>query len=484
MLISILSAVIILGLLIVVHEAGHFVMAKRLGIRVLRFSIGYPPRIWGIRRGETEYVLGATPFGGYVRMLGDEVGEDPRAEELNTFLREIGFDLIGAAAIYGASQPTGGPLIEHRTDAGDPKHGAIDRGGVSAVPADESDARLQAIAHRFGGGGLDVGGRSGAAEILGRELRPEEDLLLGAVVRTGSAEKARELLCENPPAALIDAFRARAFPTQRLAKRVAVVMAGPVSNLLFAPILLTLVFMYGVPSLLPVIGKVESAMPAAAAGLKSGDRITVVNGKRTETWADFSNAIKAQKGAPVHLEIVRSSTGYSQRLNLLIQPKLVAETTAYGTSVKQWIIGVMPRGDETTTRYNPFMAAYKGVETSFSMTRDLVTGISSMVSGAIPVREALGGPIMIAQMAGHEAHEGLANLAMFTVMLSLELGIINLLPVPLLDGGHLLFFAFEGVRGKPLDLRHRELALQVGLFLLVALMAFVIFNDISRIVQG
>jgi regulator of sigma E protease len=484
MLISILSAVIILGLLIVVHEAGHFVMAKRLGIRVLRFSIGYPPRIWGIRRGETEYVLGATPFGGYVRMLGDEVGEDPRAEELNTFLREIGFDLVGAAATSAALQPTGGPSIEHRTDAGDPKHGAIDRANASAVPADESEARLQAIAHRLGGEGLDVGGSSGAAEILGRELRPEENLLLGAIVRTGSAEKARELLCENPPAAIIDAFRARAFPTQRLAKRVAVVMAGPVSNLLFAPILLTLVFMYGVPTLLPVIGKVEPAMPAAAAGLKSGDRIMGVNGERTETWSDFSSAIKAQKGAPVHLEIDRSSTGYSQRLNLVIQPKLEAETTPYGTSVKQWIIGVMPRGDETTTRFNPFTAAYKGVTTSVSMTRDLVSGIASMVSGAIPVREALGGPIMIAQMAGHEAHEGLANLAMFTVMLSLELGIINLLPVPLLDGGHLLFFAFEGVRGKPLDLRHRELALQVGLFLLVALMAFVIFNDISRIVQG
>jgi regulator of sigma E protease len=96
----------------------------------------------------------------------------------------------------------------------------------------------------------------------------------------------------------------------------------------------------------------------------------------------------------------------------------------------------------------------------------------------------LGGPILIAQMAGRQAQEGFANVALFTVMLSLQLGIVNLLPVPLLDGGHLLFFAFERVRGKPLALRHREVALQVGLFLLVALMAFVIFNDITRIVQG
>jgi regulator of sigma E protease len=484
MLISIISAVIILGLLIVVHEAGHFMMAKRLGIRVLRFSIGYPPRIWGIRRGETEYVLGATPFGGYVRMLGDEVGEEPRAEELNTYLREIGFDLIGAARNSGAFQRKAEPPIEYPKDAGAPEPAAMSPVSAPAAPADESEARLQAIAHRLAGEGLDVGERSEAAEIVGRELRPEENILLGAIVRTGSAEKAREFLCENPPGVVVDAFRARAFPTQRLAKRVAVVLAGPLSNLLFAPILLTLVFMYGIPTLLPVIGKVEPAMPAATAGLKSGDRIAAINGEVTETWADFSNSIKALNGAPVHLEIERSSPGYSRRLNLVIQPKLVAATTPFGTSVKQWIIGVMPRGDETTTRFSPFMAAYKGVKTSVSMTRDLVSGIVSIVSGAIPMREALGGPIMIAQMAGREAHEGLANVAIFTVMLSLELGLINLLPVPLLDGGHLLFFAFEGVRGKPLDLRHRELALQVGLFLLVALMAFVIFNDISRIVQG
>jgi regulator of sigma E protease len=484
MLISIVSAVIMLGLLIVVHEAGHFMMAKRLGIRVLRFSIGYPPRIWGVRRGETEYVLGATPFGGYVRMLGDEVGEDPRAEELNTFLREIGFDLIGAARGSGAYPRTVEPSIEYRKAVGDSEPGVTESANQSAVGADGPESQLQAIAHRLAGGGLDVGERAGTAEILGRELRPEENVLLGAIVSTGSAEKARQFLSENPPDAVVEAFRARAFPTQRLAKRVAVVLAGPLSNLLFAPILLTLVFMYGIPTLLPVIGKVEPAMPAAAAGLKSGDQIEVVNGERTETWSDFSLAIKAQKGAPVHLEIERASAGHSQRLNLVIQPKLQAESTPYGTSVKQWIIGVMPRGDETTTRFNPFMAAYKGVVTSVSMTRDLVVGIANIVSGAIPVREALGGPIMIAQMAGREAHQGLANFAMFTVMLSLELGLINLLPVPLLDGGHLLFFAFEGVRGKPLDLRHRELALQVGLFLLVALMAFVIFNDISRIVQG
>jgi regulator of sigma E protease len=478
-MLTIVSAVVILGLLIVVHEAGHFLMAKRLGVRVLRFSIGYPPKLWGFRRGETEYIIGGTPFGGYVRMLGEEVGEEPRSEELHTFLCEIGFDLIGAA---GRTAPAVEP--EFKVAVGESARVAPITSSESALAGDDPDSRLQALADRLGSAGLDAGANSPAVAIVGRELRPEESVLLGAIQRAATVEKARELLCENPPEAITQAFRARAFPTQRLAKRVAIVVAGPLSNLIFAPILLTLVFMYGVPTILPVIGKVSADMPAAAAGLRAGDRILAVDGKSTNTWIDFSSAVKSHDGAPIKIEIERLGGGATERLNLVIKPKLEEEQSVFGTSAKQWIIGVMPRGDEVIKRDNPFTAAYKGVVTSVSMTGELVMGIASIVSGAIPVRQALGGPIMIAQMAGREAHQGLAAVAMFTVMLSIQLGLINLLPVPLLDGGHLLFFVFEGVRGKPLELRHREIALQVGLFLLVALMAFVIFNDISRIVQG
>ena len=172
------------------------------------------------------------------------------------------------------------------------------------------------------------------------------------------------------------------------------------------------------------------------------------------------------------------------RQELTITPKREDEMTVYGNKVPTWIIGVLPRGDEQIKRYGPIEAVERGVTQTVEMAATLVIGIWQIVNGSTPVRQALGGPIMIAQMAGKEAHEGLSAVLMFTVMLSLELGIINLLPVPLLDGGHLLFFAFEGLRGKPLQLRTREMALQVGLLLLVALMAFVIFNDISRIVQG
>jgi len=447
---SILYAALVFAVLVVVHEAGHFAMAKKVGVRVLRFSVGYPPKVFGMRRGETEYSIGATPFGGYVRMLGDEVGEEPKPEELTLYLHEIGLDLIGAARARGVIQAGG-----------------------------EFDENLRALADRLGGSDAGV-----AHSVIGRALKPDEAILLGEVGRQPKVDDAIKSLAERPPTKLVEAYCKRAFPTQPLGKRVLIVLAGPLANIIFAPILLTFVFMTGVPELLPVVGKTTNNLPAAKAGLRAGDRILAVDGRPMETWTDFSKTVKAGDGSPIKLEIDRQQKGASARSTIVIKPTRLDQKTIYGTNAITWVIGVQPSGDEITRRYGPFGAVKEAGKTSVEMTVQMVVGIASIFSGTTPVREALGGPIMIAQMAGKEAHEGFANLAMFTVMLSLELGIINLLPVPLLDGGHLLFFVFEGVKGKPLELRYREAMLQVGLFLLVALMAFVIFNDISRIVQG
>ncbi|HEY6418291.1 MAG TPA: site-2 protease family protein [Candidatus Binataceae bacterium] len=445
MLISIAVAAIILGVLIIVHEAGHFFMAKRLGVRVLRFSIGYPPKLFGFRRGETEYAIGATPFGGYVRMLGDEVGEDPKAEELGNYLREIGYDILEATA----------------------RHGQV---AVGSTP----DERLKFIAEKNAPG----------ASAIGRDFEPEEALLLNEIRATGSLTNAIGALCANPPAALLESFRARAFPTQSLYKRVLIVLAGPLANIIFAPILLAFIFMYGVPVLVPIVGEAKANLPAYAAGLRPGDRIVAINGQPASSWSDFADTVRASGGAALKLDIERKKGSSVERQSLVIKPAREEQKTVYGTMAAAWIIGVLPRGDEFVRRLDPVRATSLAVVSAAQMSGELVVGLASIVSGATPVRQALGGPIMIAQMAGREAHRGLASVVLFTVMLSLELGIINLLPVPLLDGGHLAFFAVEGLRGRPLELRYREMALQVGLFLLVALMAFVIFNDISRIVQG
>ena len=476
---SILYAALVFAVLVVVHEAGHFAMAKKVGVRVLRFSIGYPPKLFGIRRGETEYSVGATPFGGYVRMLGDEVGEKPTAEEITLYLHEVGLDLIGAARARGVLQ-AGSGFDDNLRALADRLGSAPDLGiaARAAIPVQSGNATALAVPPPAPTLAL------GPISAVGRELKPDEAILLSEVRRQPKVDDAIKSLAADPPAALVEAYCKRAFPTQPLGKRVLIVLAGPLSNIIFAPILLTFVFMYGVPQLLPVVGKATKDLPAAKAGLLAGDRILSVNGRPMESWDDFSRTIKAGNGSPITLEVSRPQGGSSEHATVVIKPTRLDQKTIYGTNATAWVIGVQPRGDETTKRYGPLGAVKEAGQTSVEMSIQMVVGIASIFSGSTPVREALGGPIMIAQMAGQEAHRGFANLAMFTVMLSLELGIINLLPVPLLDGGHLLFFIFEGVKGKPLELRYREAMLQVGLFLLVALMAFVIFNDISRIVQG
>ncbi len=429
-------------------------MAKRLGVRVIRFSIGYPPRVWGFRRGETDYSIGATPLGGYVRMLGDEIAEEPSASTLEGYIKEIELDLLEDA-----------------------------RGtGWLAASAKTGDDAVAAIASALAPAAGEAISSERAVAILGHEPNVEEALVLREVAKAGTVKRARELLCSGRPSTLIERFNLRAFPSQPLSRRIAIVLAGPFANILFAPIVLTIVFMLGVPVTLPVLGQILPDKPGAVAGLRVGDRIVSVDSQPIDSWEVLSREIRNSKGKALQL-MVRRPAGSDNLVKVVVQPKQeVEEAPIFGDKASVWIIGVLPRGDEVIKHERPFAALGRGVVGSWSISHDIVVGIFKIIDGSTPARKALGGPIMIAQMAGKEAHQGFADVAMFTVMLSLELGIINLLPVPLLDGGHLAFFVIEGIRGKPLKLRHREIAMEVGLFLLFLLMAFVILNDISRII--
>ncbi len=457
MITSILSAVIIFGVLIIVHETGHFLMAKRSGVRVIRYSVGYPPKLFGIRRGETEYAFGATPMGGYVKMLGDEVAEEPTAETLEGYVKEVQLDLLEAARQHGTAASLG----------------------------TEPQQMLLALARRLAPAAAGSANSAEAEAILGRALRPDEALLLAEVERRGSVDEAVKALVETRPAVLLERYRAQAFPTQSLATRIKIVLAGPLANILFAPVLMAIVFMYGVPYVKPILGEIKKGMPAYSAGLRKGDQIVAVNGQKIENWADLSDAIKADSGAPIKIDFTRPAPNASpSQMSLQVTPIREKEDTGFGNKAPVWIIGVLPRGDEGVKRYGPLSAMYESVVSTAELSGRLVMGIALIINGTTPARQALGGPIMIAKMAGKEAKQGFADVAGFTVMLSLELGIINLLPVPLLDGGHLFFFLIEGLRGKPLQLRHREFAMQIGLLLLVALMTFVIVNDISHIMHS
>jgi regulator of sigma E protease len=458
MITSILSAVIIFAVLIIVHETGHFLMAKRSGVRVLRYSVGYPPKVFGIRRGETEYAFSATPLGGYVKMLGDEVAEEPTTETLESYVKELELDLLEAARAHGTAAASLG---------GDPAQMTL------------------ALAHRLAPAARGAATSAEAQAILGRDLRPGEGLLLAEIETRGSVDQAVKALAEGRPPRLLQSYRAEAFPTQSLGARIKIVLAGPLANIMFAPVLMAIVFMYGVPFLKPILGEIKQGMPAYAAGLRKGDQIVGVDGKKVESWADLSDAIKSSKGAELKIDFLRPAPNASpSQMSLTVKPVREKEDTGFGNKTAVWIIGVLPRGDEGVKRYGPIMASYESVVSTAQLSGRLVMGIVMIINGTTPARQALGGPIMIAKMAGKEAQQGFADVAGFTVMLSLELGIINLLPVPLLDGGHLFFFLIEGLRGRPLQLRHREFAMQIGLLLLVALMTFVIVNDISHIMHS
>ncbi len=471
MLTSIISAIIILGSLVLIHEAGHFLVAKRCGVRVLRFSIGYPPKLFGIRRGETEYVIGGTPFGGYVRMLGDEIGDELGPSDVQTFLTEVSRDLTTAAEQAAQSDAEVRKLLE----TGREQAGQLARVSSGETGPDALFALTEALR-------LSPDPEVLLRKILGREPREDERDLLDEVARRKDSGDAIRFLSEHRPPSLARQIEKRSFPTQSLARRFAIVLAGPAANILLAPLLMAIVFIYGVPKLLPVIGKLQKDMPAAKAGLEPGDHIVAINGKPVSSWEDLSAAIKESNGARLQIKLQRKSGAATNTETLTLTPVHVSEPGSMGGP--QWVIGVLPSGDSIIERENPLLAVPHAFVETAKMSVLLVVGIAHIIDGSTPVRQALGGPIMIAQIAGREARQGLASVLMFTVMLSLELGIINLLPVPMLDGGHLFFFVIEGLRGRPLKVRHREIAQQVGLFLLVMLMAFVIFNDISRIVQG
>jgi regulator of sigma E protease len=448
MLLSIVVAAFVLGLLIIVHEGGHFLVAKWFGVRVVRFSIGYPPKIFGFRRKQTEYAIGAVPLGGYVKMLGEEVSEGAGPKEVESYLREIALDLrsqLGReTGVWGS------------------------RGDANELAFAELASRLSAT----------------DGETSAGKLTPQQSLLCAEIQRHRSVEEAIRSLAQAPPAVILDGLRRCSFPLQSLFKRTMIVLAGPVANVVFAPLLLTVIFIWGVPLLLPVVGQVDKKTPASEAGLRPGDKVVAIDGQPIGSWEDLSQAIKASNGARLQLVVERRDAAGVHRQLLSVKPARQHEKTVYGAEAAVWIIGVLPRGDETLVRFSPFKAMFRAGEVSAQMTTMLVAGIVRVIDGAMPAREALGGPLMIAQMAGREARKGMLNLAMFIVMLSLELGIINVLPIPMLDGGHLLFFACEGLRGKPLKLQHREMALQLGLLFLAGLVAFVIFNDISHIVRG
>lgn len=361
MLTSLISFLIVLGVLIFVHELGHFWVAKRSKVGVLKFSLGFGPKLFGIKRGETEYLISAFPLGGYVKMLGD----DP-SEEL-----------------------------------------------------------------------------------------PEED-------------------------------RGRAFNYKSVGTRMAIVFAGPFANFILAWLIFMMILAMGLAipiprldSALPNINNVLPGSPAEQAGIKSGDRVRSIDGVNIDTWDEMTKVVRRSADKKLHFIVERGG----RMVETDVTPKAAPNSTEKappGAAVGQIGVSSQQLVGEVIKADSIFMAPVLAAKALWEWCGVIVESVKKLVTAEVSAKN-IGGPVLIAQQAGAQAKEGILPLIMFMAVISINLGILNLLPIPVLDGGHLFFFMIEALIGKPLDIKHREIAQQIGLVLLLGLMLFAMYNDIVRI---
>lgn len=312
-------------------------------------------------------------------------------------------------------------------------------------------------------------------KIIGKKIGETEYLLsalpLGGYVKmVGEGEQEVELTEEQ---------KAHAFSEQPPLKRMVIVAAGPVFNLLSAYIIFIVIFMMGVPAVTTKIGDVVPGKPAAKAGLMAGDIINGVNGTRVARWDDFAKIIAEGKIAPLDLDVQR---GKSQ-LRFKMVPENRTSKNILGDTVTQPVVGVVAAGETVIDHFPPGEAIARGSIQSWNVTKLTFLSLVRLVERAIPLN-TIGGPIMIVKMAGQQAAAGSVNFLAFVALLSINLGVLNLLPVPILDGGHLAFFTIELIIGRPVSKRSREIAQQIGLVLLISLMMLAFYNDIARMFTG
>ena len=286
-----------------------------------------------------------------------------------------------------------------------------------------------------------------------------------------------KMVGEEPDAEIDPADIPVSFTDKSVYKRILIVAAGPLFNLLLAVIIFFGIFQVsGTYILKPVVGAVKENTPAYRAGLQEGDRIAAINRTEIESWEEMSGFISRSNGQAIELMVERNGG----RTAVQIQPEMTTTKNLFGEDTRRYVIGITAAGEFFSRSLNPIQAMGESIAQTYEITKLTILSIVKLIQGSVST-DTLGGPIMIAQMAGEQAREGATNLVFFIALLSINLAILNILPIPVLDGGHLLFFFIEAVRGKPVNTRIREIAQQAGIFVLLLLMIFVFYNDITRL---
>jgi len=293
-------------------------------------------------------------------------------------------------------------------------------------------------------------------------------LPLGGYVKMVGEEPDEELPPEQIPLS---------FTHKPVLQRMLIVFAGPFFNILLAILIFWgIALAAGVTVLQPVIGAVKEPSPAQRAGFLPGDRVVAIDGFPVESWEAMADRIHASLGREIAVTVERDG----ERFVLRVAPEPAVTRNLLGEEAPRYIIGIGSAGAVETRPLGFFEAASESLRQTAGIVGLMVRIVAKLLTGGISV-DTVGGPLMIAQMAGDQARAGIASLFQFIAVISVNLAVINLLPIPVLDGGHLLFFAIEAVRGRPVRLKVREIAQQVGMVLLIMLMILVFYNDITRL---
>jgi regulator of sigma E protease len=287
-----------------------------------------------------------------------------------------------------------------------------------------------------------------------------------------------KMVGEEPDAELDPEQIPISFTHKSVLKRMMIVAAGPAFNIFLAIIIFFGFFqIYGRVELEPVVGSVLENSPAMKAGLKTGDRILSMDQHLVATFSDMSDMVSKSRGKPIRFNILSNGN----TLSLDIVAELKQDHNLFGEPVDRYMIGVGASGKHARSiALNPLEAFHQSLVQTTEVSKLMFVGIVKMIKGDISAKN-LGGPIMIAQMAGDQAKQGIASLIYFIAFISINLAILNFLPIPVLDGGHLMFFLIEAVAKRPVSIKLRERAQQVGIFLLALLTVFVFYNDIARL---
>jgi regulator of sigma E protease len=440
---------IVLGVLVTFHEYGHYLAARWVGVKVLKFSIGFGPKLIGRQIGDTEYVVSAIPLGGYVKLFGEEGSETISvAEHRQSFIHQSlpskmlivaagpGFNFILSYLIFTGMLALGSPLFVPNIDNITPIIEAI---------TPESPAEIA---------GLQIGDRITRAN--------EEDIsTLGELYQQVSKAHGRPVT--------LDIIRENRVKTLIVTPTIKTVPGNPDEPQ----------YLLGIEDHAPLVGGIMPDTPAMSAGLKKDDRIIQINDTPIVTWSQMTEIVRDNAGTPLQVQVDRGG----QMISLSITPEGETITTPDGKTKSIGRIGIKLAGGGTLLKSTSvFLAPWEGLKATWKWCELTVIGLYKLLTGEISSKH-LGGPLMIASVSGEQAQQGLASVMWLIAILSINLGILNLLPIPILDGGHLFFFACEAILGRPLGDRSREMAQQIGLVLLVFLMAYATWNDISRLLQ-